>query len=542
MKASELLIKCLENEGVEYVFGIPGEEILDIMDSLSRSSIKFVLTRHEQGAAFMANVYGRLTGKAGVCLSTIGPGATNLITGVANASLDYSPLVAISGQTSLDRIYRETHQYINVVEMFRPITKWTTRVEYPETLPVSVRKAFDLAQTERPGATHIEIPMDVSAAEVQGIPQEVTTTEYAIPSPPSIQRAATMIEQASYPVIIAGNGVIRRGAVRELTELAQKLQIPVTQTFMGIGSIDYLNPLTVLSSDLQARDWAMCGLDQTDVVITVGYDQIDCAPMFWNADKNKKIIHINVLSSVVDEHYLPEVELVGEIGLTLNALTEACATRRSLPIDGSIHELVLGELEKYRGDEGFPLKPQKVIADLRSVLEEDDIIITDVGAHKLWIARMYPVNKPNAVIISNGFASMGFAIPGAIATKLVYPRSNVVAVCGDGGFLMNSQELETAKRLGLSFVTVVWADSSYGLIEWKQKNKFGSSFGVSFSNPDLIKYADSLGLPGYRVNHPREFLPILQTALNQRLPSLIEVAIDYRENAKLAEKMKRVHV
>ncbi len=287
MKASELLVKCLENEGVEYVFGIPGEEILDILDSLSRSSIKYVLTRHEQGAAFMANVYGRLTGKAGVCLSTIGPGATNLMTGVANAFLDYSPLVAINGQTSLDRINKETHQYHNVVEMFKPITKWNARVELPETLPELVRKAFELAQKERPGATHIEIPMDISAAEVYGAPLEVTTTEYPVPSPLSIRKAADIIEQASCPVIIAGNGVIRRGATRQLTELAEKLQIPVTQTFMGIGSIDYRNPLSVLSIDLQARDWATCGLDQTDVVIAVGYDLIDSAPRFWNPDKSE---------------------------------------------------------------------------------------------------------------------------------------------------------------------------------------------------------------------------------------------------------------
>ena len=537
MKASELLVRCLENEGVEYVFGIPGEEILDILDSLSRSRIKYVLTRHEQGAAFMANVYGRLTGKAGVCLSTIGPGATNLMTGVANAFLDYSPLVAINGQTSLDRINKETHQYHNVVEMFKPITKWNARVELPEALPGLVRKAFELAQKERPGATHIEIPMDISAAEVYGAPLEVTTTEYPVPSPLSIRKAADIIEQASCPVIIAGNGVIRRGATRQLTELAEKLQIPVTQTFMGIGSIDYRNPLSVLSIDLQARDWATCGLDQTDVVVTVGYDLIDSAPRFWNPDKGKKIIHIHALPSAVDEHYLPQIELVGEIGRILEALTKACQAREPSPTQGSIREVVMGELEKYREDDGFPLKPQKVIADLRSVLKDDDIVIADVGAHKLWIARMYPVSKPDTVIISNGFASMGFAVPGAIAAKLVNPNSKVVAVSGDGGFLMNSQELETAKRLGVPFVTMVWNDSSYGLIEWKQMNKFGGSFGVGFGNPDLVKYADSLGLPGYRVSHPKELLPTLQKALEQKLPSLIEVPIDYRENPKLLEKM-----
>ena len=537
MKASDLLVRCLENEGVDYVFGIPGEEVLDIMDSLSRSTIKFVTTRHEQGAALMANVYGRLTGKAGVCLSTIGPGATNLITGVANAFLDYAPLVAISGQTALNRINKETHQYINIVEMFKPITKWNALVELPETLPQLVRKAFELAQVERPGATHIDIPMDILAAEVQEAPLEVKTIEYTLSSPASIQKAANIIEQADYPVIIAGNGVIRRGASRQLTELAEKLQIPVTQTFMGIGAIDYLNPLSILTMDLQARDWARCGLDRTDVVIAVGYDLIDCAPRSWNHGKRKKIIHINTLPGVIDEHYLPDIELLGEIGTNLEALAEACQRSKSTPIQGCIRELVLGELQKYQEDEGFPLKPQKVIADLRNVLENDDILISDVGAHKLWIARMYPANKPNTSIISNGFASMGFAIPGAIAAKLVHPKSKVVAVSGDGGFLMNSQELETAKRLGVSFVTVVWTDSSYGLIEWKQKNKFGGSFGVSFNNPDLIKYANSLGLPGYRVSHPGELIPALQMALTESLPSIIEVPIDYRENPKLVENI-----
>jgi len=541
MKVSDLLVECLVTEGVEYIFGIPGEEILDVVDSLSQSRISFVPTRHEQGAAFMANVYGRLTGKPGVCLSTLGPGATNLTTGVADALLDRVPLLAITGQASLDKLYKESHQRIDIIEMFKPITKWNARVELPSILPELVAEAFKIAQAEKPGATHIELPEDVAAMETSAVPlRSKTTGQYARPNPSSIRAAANIIEQADYPIILAGNGVIRRRASKQLTELAQKLQIPVIQTFMGAGSIDYRNPLCLLTVGLQSNDWVMCGLDRADVVIAVGYDPVEYAPKSWNADKQKRIIHIDASPSEVDEYYLPEVEIVAEIGNTLEGLAKTCQVTAGRLIHDELRQHVLGELEEYREDQSFPLKPQKVVGDLRKALGEDDILISDVGAHKLWIARMYPANKPNTVLISNGFASMGFAVPGAIATKIVYPERKVVAVSGDGGFLMNSQELETAKRLQLAFVTVVWVDYRYGLIEWRQMNKFGRTFGVNFGNPDFVKYAEAFGLPAFAIGHSREFLPTLRKALELELPSLIEVPIDYRENMRLTEKLGQV--
>lgn len=540
MKASDLLVKSLEKEGVRYVFGIPGEEILDIMDSLSRSKIRFCLTRHEQGAAFMANTYGRLTGNAGVCLSTLGPGATNLTTGVADAFLDRSPLLAITGQASRARLYKESHQCINIVDMFKPITKWNTRVELPEVIPEVVRKAFKIAQTEKPGSTHIEVPEDVAAMEVSGEPLETETQRYTRPNASSVEKAARIIEQAEYPIIIAGNGVLRRGASRQLRELARRLQIPVTHTFMGLGAIESSNPLSLLTVGLQDHDWIMCGLDKADVVIAVGYDFVEYAPKAWNSDKKKRIIHIDTLPSEVDEFYTPEVEVLGEIGDSLASLSETAKASKGAPIHDALRRIIVGELEQYRDDQDFPIKPQKVLADLRKALKDDDILISDVGAHKVWIARMYPANKSNTVLISNGFASMGIAIPSAIAAKLVYPQRKVVVVCGDGGFLMSSQELETAKRLGVAFVTVVWADLSLGLIEWKQINKFGRSFGVGFNNPDFVKYAESLGLVGFRISSTEDLFPTLQKALNLRLPSIIEVPIDYRENLKLTEKLGQI--
>lgn len=537
MKASELLVRCLEKEEVEFVFGIPGEETLDLMDSLSRSSLRFVLTRHEQGAAFMANVYGRLTGRPGVCLSTLGPGATNLITGVADALLDASPMVAITGQAALLKTHKQAHQYINITEVFRPITKWNSRIIRPEVIPEVVRWAFRLAQTEKPGPTHLELPQDVAYMEVEGKPLEVTIPRYPDPNPRAVEEAAALIQEARRPVVIAGNGVIRRRASAELTSLVRKLRLPVTHTFMGMGSVDYREPFCLATLGLHQRDWVMCGLEAADVVIAVGYDQVEFEPCFWNADKQKKIIHIDTLPSQVDEHYLPAVEIVAELKDSLVALAQACEGTKDFAGQAALRELVLGELEQYRDDQGFPLKPQKLVADLRQALDAGDILLSDVGAHKLWLGRLYPAYQPNTILISNGFASMGFALPGAVAAKLVYPQKKVVAVVGDGGFLMSSQELETAKRLGLAFVVVVWVDNALGLIGWKQLQAFGRSFGIDFTNPDLVLYAQSLGLPGFKIQRAQDFLPTLRQALTLDMPAIIEVPVDYSENLRLTEKL-----
>jgi acetolactate synthase-1/2/3 large subunit len=537
MNGAQLLIRCLENEGVEYVFGLPGEEVMGLLDALADSSIRFVTTRHEAGAAFMADVYGRLTGKAGVCLATLGPGATNLATGVADAYLDRSPLVAITGQVSLNRVHKQWHQYIDVPVLFQPITKWNVQVERPEVIPEVVRRAFRLAQMERPGATHIELPENVAAEEVGGEPIPVRPLAYPPPRPEAVRRAAALIRGASAPIIIAGNGVLRRNASRELLALAEKVHLPVAHTFMGKGAIDYRHHLSLMAVGLQDRDWVMCGLDQADVVVTVGYDAVEYAPSFWNAHKDKRIIHLDNVPSEVEEHYAPEVEIVADLRESLWALAEACEGMRPFPRHAALRELILDELAHFSGDDAFPMKPQRVVSDLRQALGEEDILISDVGAHKLWLARLYPATHPNTVLISNGFAAMGIALPGAIAAKLVQPQRRVVAVVGDGSFLMTAAELETAKRLGTPLVTVVWVDGAYGLIQWKQLVHFQREFGVTFGNPDYAAYARSFGLPGFRVERAGDFLPTLRQAMALQEPSVIEVPVDYGENLHLTEKL-----
>ncbi len=540
MKGSDLLVRCLENEGVEYIFGLPGEEILDVMDSLSRSSIRFVTVRHEQGAAFMADVYGRLTGRAGVCLATLGPGATNLITGVADAFLDRAPMVAITGQAPRERTHKESHQFIPIVDLFRPITKWNTQIEDPSVIPEVVRKAFKVSQLEKPGPTHLELTEDVAQAEAPPEacqPLPTTRVEYSSPNWSAVERAVHILSRAKNPMILAGNGVLRRRASPELAWMARSWQVPVAHTFMGKGVLDYRDPLCLLSIGLQAKDWVMCQFDQADVVVAVGYDMAEYAPRLWNPGRNKTIIHIDSTPAEVDDHYQPAVELVCDIPQALRALARATAPRPSFDGPSQLKDIVRDELQSSASDNGFPVKPQRAISDLRQALGEDDIVLSDVGAHKLWLARMYPTYKPNTILIPNGLASMGFAVPGAVAAKLVHPDRKVVVVTGDGGFLMNSQELETAKRLGTAFVTIIWVDNSYGVIEWKQQNRFGHDFGVRFGNPDFVQYARSFGLPGFKIESADAFLPTLRRALELDLPSIIEMPVDYRENLRLTERL-----
>ncbi|MBI4302004.1 MAG: acetolactate synthase large subunit [Chloroflexi bacterium] len=540
MRASDLIVRCLENEGTKYIFGIPGEEILALLDSLSRSSVSFIPTRHEQGAAFMADVYGRLTGKPGLCLSTLGPGAMNLMTGVADAFLDRAPMVAMTGQSPLEQTHKESHQYLDLVGIFRPVTKWNVRLERPDTIPEVIRKAFKVAIMEKPGPTHIELPSNVLEMDVEGEPLSDRPFEYSHPNEMAITKAAALIADANYPIIIAGNGVLRRHASQELTTFAQKLHIPVANTFMGKGSLDSRDGLSLLTVGLQAHDWIMCGLDKADLVITVGYDLVEYAPRSWNPDGKKRIIHIDTLPSEVDQYYQPEVEIIGDLGEALATLVEACPFAKEFVGHSTLREIILAELTQYVADEGFPLKPQRVLADLRQALSDEDLLICDVGANKIWAARMYQAHSPNTVIISNGLAAMGIAVPGALVAKLAYPQQKVVALTGDGGFMMNSQELETAKRLGTPFVTMIWVDSGYGMIEWEQVARYGQPYGVHFTNPDFVAYARSFGLAGFRIDHPNQLLPTLRQALDLNEPSVIEVPIDYRENLKLTERLGKL--
>jgi acetolactate synthase-1/2/3 large subunit len=537
MKASDLIVQCLENEGVRYVFGLPGEEILDILDSLLGSAITFVPTRHEQGAAFMADAYGRLTGRAGVCLSTLGPGATNLATGVADANLDRAPLVAISGQAGRDRVHKESHQHVDIVETLRPLTKWNTHVETSAVIPEVIRKAFKLAEAEKPGACHIEVPEDVAGEMVEGTPLSTERPRRPSPDRPALQTAARLIDGASFPLIFAGNGVIRGGASRELRELARSHGIPVVHTFMAKGSMPYDDELCLLSAGLQARDYISCGFDKADLIIAVGYDPVEYAPKFWNPDRKKPIIHIDFTPAEVDSYYQPAVEVVADVREALELLNGLVKGEKDPAPFLTLRRFILEQLEEGSADDTFPLKPQRILRDLRAQMGRDDILISDVGSHKLWIARTYPAYEPNTVLISNGFAAMGFALPAAVAAKLVHPERKVVAVSGDGGFLMNSQELETARRLGLAIVNVIFRDGGYNLIQWKQQTHLGRESGVRFGNPDFVELARAFGAKGYRVESARQLAPILAEALAQPGPSIVDVPVDYRENAKLTARL-----
>jgi acetolactate synthase-1/2/3 large subunit len=537
LNTAELLVRCLENEGVQYVFGLPGEENLHVLEALKRSSIQFITTRHEQGAAFMADVYGRLTGKAGVCLSTLGPGATNLMTGVADANLDRAPLVAITGQVGTDRMHIESHQYLDLVAMFAPVTKWNAQIVRPTNTPEIVRKAFKIAQSEKPGAVHIDLPENIAAMPAPGQPLRCDAQEKTYASFQSIEKAAEAISKAENPLILVGNGAIRAHASEMLTQFATRLNIPVANTFMGKGVIRYTHPLALWAVGLQQRDYINCGFDRADLVIAIGYDLIEYSPKKWNPDGSIPIIHVSMTTAEVDSSYIPLVEVVGDISDSLKEILYR-ADRTGKP-DSYALELrpeIRNDFSFYAQDDAFPIKPQKIIYDLRQVMGPEDIAISDVGAHKMWMARHYHCERPNTCIISNGFAAMGIAIPGAIAAKLVYPDRKVVAVTGDGGFMMNSQELETALRVGTPFVTLIFNDGGYGLIEWKQHNQFGESAFVKFGNPDFVKLAESMGLKGYRVESCLDLLPILKDALEQDVPAVIDCPVDYQENLRFTQR------
>lgn len=538
MRSAELFIKCLENEGVEYIFGIPGEENLDVMDALLDSSIKFVTVRHEQGAAFMADVYGRLTGKPGVCLGTLGPGATNLITGVADANMDRAPIIAIAGQGSTHRLHKESHQILDLVSMFKPISKYATQILEPEIVPEIVRKAFKVAIAEKPGCSFIDYPENIASAEVSNDKKPLKVQEAKAPVPPAdkIQQAADVIAAAKNPLVMVGNGVIRGRAAHALRRFAEWLNIPVATTFMSKGVLPCSHPLSLGSVGLAANDYISCGFNRADVVICVGYDIVEYHPHLWNKDPNLKIIHIDQLPAEVDENYILEVGVVGDISAGLQRIAEKVPPKDE-NWAGSLHYTIEQEIKEYAEDEAFPIKPQKILWDLRQVLNPEDTVISDVGAHKMWIARMFQAERPNTCIISNGFASMGIAVPGAIAAKLAYPEQNVVAVTGDAGFLMNSQEIETAIRWGLSFVILIWTDSKYGLIKWHQDKRFGRDSNIDFTNPDFLKYAEAFGAKGYKVDSAEALLPTLQEALKCGTVAIVDCPVDYSQNMKLTEKL-----
>ena len=542
MNAAQLLVRCLENEGVRYVFGIPGEETLDLNAALEDSDkIQFVLTRHEQAAAFMADVYGRLSSFPGVCLATLGPGATNLLTGVADAQLDRAPLVAITGQAGLERVHLESHQYVDVVQMFAPVTKWSTRVSVPESVPEVVRKAFRLARLEKPGATHIELPEDVAKEDVRSAPLELRRTSYPQAQREAIDRAAEIINAAKSPVILAGNGVTRRNAVGNptvdaLRRFVERSRIWATHTYMAKGVLDPLGQHSLPPVGLQRAGADLANLKilaEADVVIAIGYDLVEWAPVLWNPKRDKIVVHVDSTAAELDGHYQPSIEVIGELDESLAALAEAVKPRE----DRS--RVAAGAQPKLAKDIPVPLPPYAVIADLRDALGPDDIVVSDVGAHKVWLARLFPTERPNTVVISNGLASMGIALPGAIAAKLVRPERKVVAFCGDGGFLMNVQELETAKRLGTAIVVVVLVDDRLGVIEVNERRQFGRTFGTVFGNPDFVQLARAFGIAGFGVSRAGELAPTLRRALDLGEPALVAVPWDHAANDRIADAVGR---
>jgi acetolactate synthase-1/2/3 large subunit len=543
LNAALLLVRCLENEGVKYVFGIPGEENIHFVDALNGSSIRFILVRHEQGAAFMADMYGRLTGRAGVCIATLGPGAINLLLGVADAHTDSAPLVAISAQVALSRIYKESHQGVDLVGMFRPVTKWADIVLKPEAIPEMVRKAFKLAQTERPGAVYLAVPEDVEQLSVPGdsAPLAINIVYDMAPSASQVKRGAEVLKGAKSPIVLAGHGAARNGASDALVRFSERLGVPVATTFMGKGVFpdDHANALGALG--FMRHDYANFGFDRADVIVCVGYDLQEYAPEQINPGARKKIIHIHRYPAEVDAHYHVAVGIEGNIPQSLDALASALE-KSSGPavVSAKIRALLRNEIDRGANDDSFPVKPQRLVADIRRAMGRDDIVLVDTGAVKMWMARLYPTYTVNTCLISNGLATMGFALPGAIAIKLAQPERKVLAVMGDGGFLMNSQELETAVREKIPFVVLVWEDGAYGLIKWKMSLELGHDSHCDFTNPDFVAYAKSLGMKGFRVSAAAQLLPTLRRALAGDAVSLVVCPVDYSENVALTKMLGEI--
>ncbi len=504
---AKLVVRCLENEGVKYVFGIPGEENIHFIDALNSSSIRFILVHHEQAASFMADMYGRVTGKAGVCSATLGPGAINLLLGTTDAHTDSVPLVAISAQVGLNRQYKETHQFVDLVSMFRPVTKWAAEIKIPSAVPEMVRKAFKVAQTERPGSCYLSLPQDLEGMSVSPSLQPLLRSQVydSAPSPSQISRAAKVLEAAKSPIVLAGHGAARDYAQDALIRFSEHLQIPVATTFMGKGAFPDLHPNALGTVGFMLHDYVNFGFDLADVLICVGYDLQEFDPVRINPNADKKIIHISRYPAEVDAHYSVAVGIESNLSMALNELAKSVRSKEEgLKVENQrIVDLLRRELDEGAGDDSFPVKPQRVVSDTRLALGESDIVLVDTGAVKMWMARLYPTYKPNTCLISNGLSTMAFALPGAIAVKLAYPERKVLAVAGDGGFLMLGSELETAVREHVPIVVLIWEDKAYGLIKWKMDLELGHHSSVDFHNPDFVKYAESFGAKGYRIESRR---------------------------------------
>jgi acetolactate synthase I/II/III large subunit len=552
-KASDLFVKCLEEEGVEYIFGLPGEETNDLMISLLDSKkIKFILVRHEQAAAFMADVYGRVTQKVGVCLSTLGPGATNLTTGVANANMDRSPVLAITGQTDTPLLHKESHQNMDAVTMFKPITKWSWSIRNADSIPEIIRRAFKISSEEKAGAVHLVLPRDI-AKQNSGIEPIKRNLELSRPKPSHklVQMAAKMIVEAKQPLLLLGNGVIRGNASASLRRFVQNTGMYSMNTFMAKGIISDKSEKHLQTIGIKEADHSQIAMKEADLVIAVGYDLVEYSPKNWNRDLKRKIIHIDFTYAEVDTYYPPRVEIAADIEYTIDAILDELQKEKKtenhnlgkFPRYGKaphvfkkIKQEVVWRANRFNNDFSYPIKPQKLLQDVRNALDENDIIISDVGAHKLWIAKVYDTFSPNTCLITNGFCSMGFALPGAIAAQLARSNQKIVAMCGDGGFLMNVQEIETAVRLKLPIIIIVWCDCDFGMISLKQIDEFGKSAFTRFNNPNFVTLPQSFGAIGYDVKSTNDFCNILEKAKESTsVPVIISVGVDHSRNRILLD-------
>ena len=537
---ARLLVRCLENEGVKYVFGIPGEENIHFIDALGDSSISFILVHHEQSASFMAEMYGRVTGKAGVCSATLGPGAINLLLGTADAYTDSVPLVAISAQVGLNRQYKETHQFVDLISMFKPITKWAAEIKIPSAIPEMVRKAFKVAQTERPGSCYLCIPEDLERMSASPSLQPLHWSKVydSAASPSQVYRAAKVLETAKSPIMLAGHGATRDNAQDALIRFSEHLNIPVATTFMGKGVFPDRHPNALGTVGFMRHDYVNFGFDLADVLVCVGYDLQEFDPILINPKGGKRIIHISRYPAEVDIHYPVAVGIESNLSMALDNLTKVVNPKEGLKAENcKIVDLLREELEEGARNDSFPVKPQRIVSDTRLALGESDIVLVDTGAVKMWMARLYPTYKPNTCLISNGLSTMAFALPGAIAVKLACPERKVLAAVGDGGFLMLSSELATAVREYIPIVVLIWEDHSYGLIKWKMDLELGHHSSVDFQNPDFVKYAESFGAKGYRINRTEELLPTLKSTLQDDLVSVITCPVDYSQNMELTDRL-----
>ncbi len=546
MKASDLFVDALEAEGVEYIFGIPGEENLDLLNSIRESSIKLILTRHEQAAGFMAATYGRLTGKAGVCLSTLGPGATNLVTAAAYAQLGAMPVLMITGQKPIKSSKQGHFQIVDVVDMMRPLTKYTQQIVSGDNIPSRIREAFRLAEEERPGAVHLELPEDVAAEEAEATIIAKSKVRRPIAEEKSIDQAVDMIRNATHPLLLIGAGANRKLTSKMLRRFIDKTGIPFFSTQMGKGVVDERDALFIGNAALSDNDFLHKAIKHADLIINVGHDVVEKPPFFMKPD-GFKVIHINFSSVVVDPVYFPQIEVVGDIANSVWQICEQITPNENWDFSFfmTVKENIETHIEQAVSDNRFPISPQRLVLDVRKVMPSDGIITLDNGMYKIWFARNYKAHRPNTILLDNALATMGAGLPSAIAARLVCPQKRVMAICGDGGFLMNSQELETAVRLNMNLVVLILRDDAYGMIKWKQTNMKLPCYGLDFKNPDFVMYAESYGACGYRIEKVDEIIPQIEACHNMSGVHIIDCPIDYADddrilNQEIVQKSKLI--